>query len=165
MLSKAIVIDQPDRIGLWAAERLGATWAPQAATAIGLVEFEHENRAGYERIIAGVLFTDFNGRSIQMHVAAEPGARWMTKAYLGFCFQYAFNQAKVAKILGLVGEGNLEARRFDEHLGFRLEATLRDAHPTGDLLVYSMTREQCRWLNIHVPKESLYGQAERTTRT
>ena len=82
----------------------------------------------------------------------------MTKSYLGFCFQYAFNQAKVNKILGFVGSKNLQARKFDEHLGFRLEASIEGAHIDGDLLIYSMTRAQCRWLTIPVPKGDIYGQ-------
>jgi RimJ/RimL family protein N-acetyltransferase len=54
----------------------------------------------------------------------------------------------VNKILGLVESDNLEARRLDEHLGFHLEATLKNCAPSGDLLVYTMTREQCRWLAL-----------------
>jgi RimJ/RimL family protein N-acetyltransferase len=61
-------------------------------------------------------------------------------------FDYPFNQAKVKRITGLVGEGNIEARKFDEHIGFKLEARLAGAHPTGDLLIYVMRREDCRFL-------------------
>ena len=52
------------------------------------------------------------------------------------------------RLTGLVASDNHAARRFDEHIGFKLEATLVDACPTGDLLVYAMRREDCRWLNI-----------------
>lgn len=72
----------------------------------------------------------------------------MTREYLWACFDYPFNQAKVHRITGLVGEGNHLARKFDEHLGFKLETRLKGAHPTGDLLVYVMRREQCKWLRI-----------------
>lgn len=130
----------------WVAQRTGGVAQP-GDVGIGLVEDD--------RLIAGVSFDRWNGASICMHVAAEPGARWMTRQYLHVCFRYPFEQIKVRKIVGLVGAKNVEARRFDEHLGFVLEATLSDAHPDGSLLVYTMTREQCRWLSL---KENPHGK-------
>lgn len=100
------------------------------------------------RLIAGVKFDNWNGASICMHVAAEPGCRWMTREMLFAAFDYPFNQLQARKILGLVSASNERARRFDEHLGFMLEATLTDAAPDGDLLIYSMTRQQCRFLDL-----------------
>jgi RimJ/RimL family protein N-acetyltransferase len=99
-------------------------------------------------IIAGVLFDDWNGATIRMHVAAEEGKRWMTKEYLRVCFYYPFVQLKVHKIIGLVCSSNMQARKFDEHLGFVREATISGATSKGDLLIYTMTREQCRFLEI-----------------
>ena len=45
---------------------------------------------GLERdgaLVAGVLFEGFNGQNIWMHVAAEPGGRWMSRRFLGACFR------------------------------------------------------------------------------
>ena len=100
------------------------------------------------RLIAGVVFSDYNGVNIQMHVASDGSRNWMTRELLWMVFDYAFNQAKVKRITGLVGEGNIEARNFDEHIGFVVETTLESAHPTGNLIVYKMFREDCRWLKI-----------------
>jgi hypothetical protein len=33
-------------------------------------------------------------------------------------------------------------------LGFTLETRLKDAAPSGDMLVYVMRREDCKWLNL-----------------
>ena len=151
---KKITLDA-ELVGPWTAARLGADWVPMATAALGLLEIAEDGR---EKLIAGVLFSDYNKASIQMHVAAEPGARWMTKAYLGFCFKYAFNQAQVNKILAFVGGGNKAAQRFDEHIGFKLETAIEAAHPDGSLLIYSMTRAQCRWLDIPVRPGDIYGQ-------
>lgn len=98
------------------------------------------------QLIAGVSYTDYNGVNLCMHVVSVPGKRWLRREFLWACFDYPFNHCKVRRVTGLVGEGNSEARRFDEHLGFELETTLKHAHPTGDLLVYRMFREQCRWI-------------------
>lgn len=103
---------------------------------------------GFERdggLIAGVVYNEFNGVNICMHVASDGSKRWLTREYLRACFDYPFHQAKVKRVTGLVGEGNHEARRFDEHLGFKLETRLKGAHPTGDLLVYVMWREDCKY--------------------
>jgi RimJ/RimL family protein N-acetyltransferase len=137
---KRIILDEADRVGEFVLSFSGGGYTPGRGSAIGL----EENGT----LIAGVLFDSYNGASVCMHVAALPGARWMTKQYLGVCFAYPFRQLHVNKILGLVGSANFPARRFDEHLGFQLEATLPAAHPDGDLLIYTMTESQCRWLNI-----------------
>lgn len=105
---------------------------------------------GLERdgeLIAGVKFDNWNRASICMHVAAS-GSRWMTREYLWFCFYYPFVQLGVKKILGVVAESNHAARRFDEHLGFKLEYSMPDMHPDGALLLYTMTKDQCRFLEM-----------------
>jgi RimJ/RimL family protein N-acetyltransferase len=44
------------------------------------------------------------------------------------------------------------ARRLDEHLGFTHEATLRGAAPDGgDVLLYVMRREDCRFIDKAKP--------------
>ena len=157
-MKKLICLDGA-RCGPWTMERLGVEdfvdWKSGLTQCIGLIEVAED---GTERQIAGVLFNEFNHASIQMHVAAEPGARWMTKEYLGFCFRYPFVQCRVKKILGYVGSKNLQAQRFDTHLGFREEARIVDAHQDGELIIYSMTADQCRWLNIPIPEEVMYGK-------
>ena len=105
-----------------------------------------------DELVAGVVYSDFNGVNVNMHVASDGTRRWMTREYLWTCFDYPFNQAKVKRITGLVGEGNTQSQRFNEHLGFELETTLKLAHPSGDLLVYVLWREKCRWLK----HENLY---------
>lgn len=146
-------------VGQWALDKISSgfmQWNPSQMVCIGLVKV---HGADDLEILAGVVFTDYNEASMQMHVAAQPGARWMTKAYLGHCFQYAFNTAKVSKLLGFVASGNAAAIRFDENIGFELEARIEHAHPDGALLIYSMTKAQCRYLDIKIPKEAYYGQA------
>lgn len=100
------------------------------------------------QLIGGVMFNEYNGVNMNAHIASDGSKRWLTRELLWMVSDYAFNQAKVKRLTGLVGEGNKEAQLFDEHLGFRLETTLADAHPTGDLLVYVMRREDCRWLGL-----------------
>jgi RimJ/RimL family protein N-acetyltransferase len=134
---KRIVWDQPRRVGEWVCARVGGSFDSSSATAIGL---ERD-----EQLIAGVMFDHFNGRSVAMHVAGE-GGHWMTRDFARACFGYAFSQLGVKKVLGFVDSENQAAQRYDEHLGFRLEAVITDAGKRGNLLIYSMTPDQCRWL-------------------
>jgi RimJ/RimL family protein N-acetyltransferase len=104
---------------------------------------------GLERdgeLIAGTIYEGYNPHSIWMHVAAIPGARWLTRDYLRAVFRYPFVQLGVNRVGGWVEESNMAARKFDEHLGFREEARLRGAaRDGGDVILYVMWRDECRW--------------------
>ena len=132
---KTIITNQHDRIGRWVCERTGGTFSGVDAVCIGL---ECEGN-----IIAGVIFDHYNGVSIAAHIAFEGK---LTKEFIRFGFSYPFNQLKVKKIIGLVEESNIKARKLDEHFGYILETRIKDACNGGDLLIYTMTKEQCRFL-------------------
>lgn len=99
------------------------------------------------RLVAGVLYEGYNGQSVWTHIGAESGARWMTRRFLRYMFEYPFNELGVESIFGWVEARNECARRFDEKLGFKIEACLREAGPGGqDVLIYRMRRDQCRFI-------------------
>ena len=103
---------------------------------------------GWERrgeLVAGVGYANWNGVNVECHIASE-GTHWLTRQYLAVIFDYPFCQLGAKRITVLVGEGNIRSRRFVEHLGFTLEAPLKGAHPSGDLLVYCLWRHDCRFL-------------------
>ena len=105
------------------------------------------------KLIAGVAYSDWNGVNIVAHIASDGSKLWMTREYLRTIFDYPFNQAKVNRITCWIAEGNKESIKLCEHIGFKLETTLSEAHPTGDLLIYRMRRQDCRWLAIKVKHE------------
>jgi len=114
----------------------------------GVAVLDCDEDSNDAELIAGVWFDGFNGANMNIHVAAVNGRQWMSRKLLSFVFHYAFTQCGVRRLTGFVAESNLAARRFDEHLGFKLETRLKDAVPDGDMLVYVMRREDCRWLNL-----------------
>lgn len=122
----------------WVAKRVNEHGNFGAAQGIGW--------ARDDKLVAGVVYNEYNGPNICMHVASDGSKRWMTRDFLRVAFDYPFNVCEVKRITGLVGEGNTEARKFDEHLGFKLETMLWGAHPTGHLMVYVMWRDDCRWI-------------------
>ena len=113
-----------------------------AHSSIGLVK----SREKCWEIVLGVVYDDYNGAAISMHVAAR-GQRWLTRKLLRYAFWYPFCQLKVRRVTGMVSAANTACRRFAEHLGFTLEAVLKDAHPEGDMCVYRMLRKECRYIN------------------
>lgn len=96
------------------------------------------------KIVAGVLFEDYNGASLAMHCAGEP--RSLFRRFLWMVFDYPFAQLKCKKVYGPVPASNIGACRLNEHLGFKVETRLVDAHPEGDILLFAMRKEDCRWL-------------------
>lgn len=141
-----MIIFDVDAIGAWMASKVdGMEYHPGTATGIGRVKDG--------RIVAGVIYTEWNGANVMAHIAAEPGG--VNRRFLSIICDYPFNQLGVKRITGVVASSNTAARKFDEHLGFELEAILQDAHPDGDLLIYKMTADKCRWLR-ELPYEKVF---------
>lgn len=133
----------------WLCERIGLT-PTNDLVCIGN-EFD-----GQLRGVVG--YDNYNGASVMMHVAGE--GNWFTKDMLHAVFDYPFNVMEVNMVIGLVPSGNTDAIRFNKHIGFKLEYTIKGAHPDGALLIMSMTREECRFLNR---ARSRHGQEEQAT--
>lgn len=104
---------------------------------------------GLERdgeLVGGVMYERFNGQGVWMHCAGI--GRWITKDLLRASFAYPFVQLGVSFIWGWVDASNEKARRLNEHLGFTPHAVLdRAAKDGGDVILYRMTREECRFLH------------------
>lgn len=157
-MTRQIVIGQP--VVDWVALQLGRGEKYGLSTGIGV-----ENDG---QLIAGVVYNEFNGANCNMHVASDRSAKWLSREFLWMCFDYPFNQMidkagnRLKRITGFVEDDRTDAIIFDEHLGFEWEATLKDAHPNGDILVYVMRRENCRWLNLKRGKTPLLPTRQET---
>ena len=107
---------------------------------------------GLERdgeLIAGVLYEGYNGHNVWMHVAGQPGSRWMTRDFLKYCFHYPFNELGVSRVSAYVEASNGPAHKLDAHIGFKPEARLKGvASDGGDVIIYAMTREDCRYVDV-----------------
>lgn len=105
---------------------------------------------GLERdgsIVAGAVYEGFNGVNMWVHLAGLPGRSWLNREFLHAGFRYPFIQCGVQRLSGYVNASNTDARRFDEHVGFREEARLQGAAPDGgDVIIYVMRKEDCQFL-------------------
>ena len=99
-----------------------------------------------DEVIAAVLYVQYSGPNVFMHVAGKPGRKWVTRDLLFWTFHYPFTQMGVSRVSGWVEADNKEAIRFNEHLGFTKEATLVGAGRGGvDVYIYKMLKENCRY--------------------
>ena len=135
---KRIITGQDELFGPWLMGKVDGQWVPGKGSVIGL----WEDDVGP---VAACFYEGCNGASILVHLAGV-GKKWMNREFLWFCFYYPFEQLGLNKVIGLVKSDNLACQKLVEHLGYVLEATLKEAAPKGDLLIYTMTKDQCRWL-------------------
>jgi predicted phosphoribosyltransferase len=125
-------------VGEWVAEVLGRGYFAERSEAIGLVD---------EGIRAGVIYEDWQGRSIVCHIAF---AGRLTSRYVAAIFDYPFNVCGVEKIIAPISSKNARALKVVKKMGFVEEARLRFSDE--DVCFLTMTRQQCRFL------DAKYGQ-------
>jgi RimJ/RimL family protein N-acetyltransferase len=59
---------------------------------------------------------------------------------------YPFVQVGVDMLIAIMAESNKKIIRLVEKLGYKIEHRLMNAHPDGDLLIYTLTKDNCRFL-------------------
>lgn len=124
-------------VGPWVSVRTGGTWTPGRGSAIG--KLDHNGK-----LIAGVLYEDWNKANIVEHIAAE--GNWACRKFLGVMFDYPFNQLGVRRITAPVASTNAKCINLVIKMGFKLECTLAQATPDGDVHIFRMFREECKYL-------------------
>ena len=135
---RRIILNERDRCAEWARARIPhvPSWG-EWCEAIGLED---------DGLLAVVVYNLYSGADIAMHIAAVPGARWMTRSFLRAVFRYPFVQLECRRVSGFVPASNAAALRFDRHLGFVDEGRMREALPNGeDVIVLGMLKRECRW--------------------
>lgn len=125
-----------ERIGPWVCQKVGSQWSNGQATALGKI-------VGGE-IVAGVLYDNFNEVNLSMHIAALDG--WADRYFLGVIFQYPFWGLNVRMVTAPICSTNEKCIKLVEHMGFVQECKLRGATSKGDLLLYVMRKENCKYL-------------------
>lgn len=97
-------------------------------------------------LIAGVAFEYQNNNAMWGHqyITKPPcKAFWINVA------DYIFNQCNCKRFSAFVEVQNEKAIRLNKHIGFVVEATLKDAGNKGDLLVMTLWKDNCkilRWI-------------------
>lgn len=133
-----ILWDARERVAAWVSERTGTPGWGEWYQGIG-----HE-RDG--ELIAGVIFNFWTPADIALHIAADPGAAWLTGEFARAIFGYPFSQLNTRRVSAFPQSKDEGARKLVESLGFSHEGTMRHAYPDDDAEVYGLLKEDCRYL-------------------
>ena len=145
---RRVVTDNQEYLKAW-LERILFQKFDDKATFIG------QEKDG--NLVAVVAFCGFLPNACNMHIGSV-GEHWMSKDLLWACFDYPFNKLEKKVILVTLEASNEEAVKLNRHLGFHEEVVIKDAHDDGDLMIMTMKREDCKWLNLNAPLRKLQGE-------
>lgn len=144
---RRITTENQEYLARWVSERLGGD-APPETRCIG------QEIDGV--LSAVVCYNNFVGKSCNISIASE-GNGFFNKDFLWAIFDYPFNKLNLKVILATVAGNNEKSRNICRKLGFKEVAVIADAHNEGDLVIYSMRADHCRWLQIEAPLKKLLG--------
>lgn len=157
-----VIGNEKQRALEWAAGRWGMTIDADEWGAYSAMILEKDGD-----IQAAVLFKGYlpKNSSIEVHLAAVSGGRWLTRPFLRAAFEYPFGQLGVRRITALIAADNLPSIRWTEHCGFTREGVVREGwSETVDLFVYGLLKRECRFLGGSIGK-SIGTNASRSSRS
>ena len=123
------------QVGEWVAERAGCPYDSRYSAAIG------SQRNGV--IHAGVIYTDWNKKSVVCHWAISRG---IDRAWLWYIHYYVFRELGAYKVIAPVNSDNVKMLRVAPKMGFVKEGQLVDTQPSGDVVLFTLTADNCRFL-------------------
>lgn len=126
--------------GAMIAHKAGVGFDPEVDSVISRVTPEG-------KLLGGFVYTHFNRRTITMHMAGS-GPGWCNLELLWVGFDYPFNQLKVERVLGTVPSTSERVLEMDKRGGWIELCRVPGVVVGGDMVVLSMTREQCKWLKF-----------------
>ena len=127
MSTSRLIFDDKCRVGEWVAEQMpdGASWHNYYAMGA-------ETKGN---IVSGIVFESINGHNANVHIAVSKPTKLFLEL-LDDAFIYAFQDCKLQRLTGLVEADNTKALHLDIHIGFRIEAIMKNAGSSGqDMLI------------------------------
>lgn len=143
-----IIYEQDEFIRDWLHDRLGYEISEGVTIALA--------REGHLEAVA--CFHEYRQEhgSIELTFATK-SPKWQSRRYIRAIFGYAFGQLGCGRITTFAPAVNSMATRLNDRIGFVREGIMRKAFYGGDLVMFGMLRDECKWLR-HGKK-----QAESTT--
>ena len=133
---KILRFERNDEAVAWAKKVMGIQSLSGDVTTVSLVDDKGD-------FLAVTAFSSYTGNNIDMHIAARPKSRWLSRSYFNAAFELPFLVLEVPRVTGLIRASNLDAQRFGSRLGFLYEGRMRKAFSDGeDLVLYGLLREE-----------------------
>lgn len=103
-----------------------------------------------EKLEAAVIFTDYNGANIEIHIY---GPKCLTRYTISVCLDYVFNQLKCVRLTAKPRRENKYLLKILSKFGLEYEATLKQYYGETrgkDAIVYRLTKEKAKkWIEIN----------------
>ena len=144
---RKVVTDNQERLCKWVSDKLGGETPPETRC-IG------QEIDGILKSV--VCYNNFVGKSCNISIASE-GSGFFNKDYLWAIFDYPFNKLNLKVIIATVAGNNEKSCNICRKLGFKEVALIADAHEQGDLVIFSMRANDCRWLQFDAPLKKVLG--------
>lgn len=95
------------------------------------------------KLIAGIAFEMQNKNNFWGHMRIDSSP---SRSFWAITADFIFNQAGCKRFTATVEADNTKAIQLNKHIGFEIEATLKDCGNNGDLLIMTLWRDNCRFL-------------------
>ena len=138
--------------GHWIAKATNAAFSPGVEICI--------SRSEQGKLLGGVIFGNYTGASACIDVAGFT-PNWLSRNLLWLTFTYAFRQLGCRVLIGRLNSTNQKAIKFDTHIGFAEHSVIKDGVPNGDLILLTMRKEDCKWLNLKPTNLRVYDHLKK----
>ena len=131
-----IGFEREDEAEAWARAKLELENAPSFFRAMSAVD---EN----DEFVCVVVMTNFTQRNIDLSIVIG-GKGLMPKGMLVMfneVFGFVFDKLHVARVTGLLRGKNTQAKKINEHFGFKIEGVMRKSFIDDDLHIYGFLAE------------------------
>jgi RimJ/RimL family protein N-acetyltransferase len=130
------LINEASRVLPWVMERTQDNFPRGAEAALG-AEIDGE-------LVAGVVYDHYTGPCVTATIAIDH--KNLPLPMIDAMFRYPFEQLEVEKIIVYVNSANIESLELARRLGFDVEAEIVGVYPDGDMLILSLYKDECKWL-------------------
>ena len=96
-------------------------------------------------LLGGFVVCGYTQASMVVHMAGCTPS-WCSRELMRVLFSYGFDQLGLRRMLATVSSANTRALELDLRAGWRMEAIIEDAYPDGHMIILSMDRARCKWL-------------------
>jgi len=136
MAESKLIFDEPERVGCWVADQMkgGSKWH----------EYYAMGAESNGSVVSGIVFENFNTHNATCHIAvSKPNKLFLELLDHAYC--YAFDTCRLKRLTGLVEADNQKALKLDLHIGFEIEAVMKNAGSSGqDVFIMVLWPENYR---------------------
>lgn len=126
-------------------EVCGLRWSDDFRGAMFIPDHLQGAVAKKEHVIAAYGWSGFIGRTCNISILIQQPALF-SRQIIREAFRYPFEVCGLNAVIATVDSTNTGSLSVCDRTGFEKVCTIKDGGAKGDLVVYEMHRERCRWL-------------------